>query len=429
MSPTASELRSVRPAPPAGGLLVAVVDDDELARRLTRDVLRARGHRVELFDDAARALEALAAPEAGYEVVISDLRMPGLGGDALCQALRARLGLLCPPVVVVSGAQDEEEVGRALDAGARHYVRKPFSPGELAAIVERAARRGGAQLREGGRVGPYRLGAELGRGAMGVVYRARRAGAAGEEGPEVALKVLRWSGAEVEDQLRFRRELDLLAAVDHPGVAGLLEAGQEGELVYYAMELVEGESLARALRRRGALPAREVARIGWCVASTLAALHERAILHRDVKPDNLIVTPHGVARLVDFGLARRPHDLALTRPEWLLGTPLYMAPELLEEGGPNPASDVFALGITLFQALAGAHPLAERAGNLLAVATAYRAGGLPPLRDQAPGTPADLVALVERCLDPDPAARPAAAELALGLRRALVVIVKYEEEA
>ncbi len=465
-------------------LRVAVVDDDPRTNDLVRLVLGLRGHTVEAFTSARDALEAVVDDPPA--VVVCDLSMPELAGDAFCRALADRLGPLAPPVVALSGLDAEEDVGRALDAGARHFIRKPFAPGELVAIVERAGRRpppspfagppslplagadpagsgaatsidwlrslgGGpgtgdaprlpplpaaAALAAGRveRVGPYQVLGELGRGGMGVVLRGVRV-SRGEEpagapaGREVAIKVLRDPLATVEEQLRFRRELDLLGNLEHPGIARLLDAGVEGDAVWYAMERAPGAPLAQVIAREGALPWRRVAALGRDIARALAHVHARGIVHRDVKPGNLVVGPDGAPRLIDFGLARRPADRALTRASWVVGTPLYLAPEVLEEEAVSPACDVFGLGVTLLEALAGRHPFADRPGGVLAVALGFKHGQLPPARALAHDAPAGLEAALALATHPLAARRPTAEGLARLLDGALAAAPPGAPEA
>jgi CheY-like chemotaxis protein len=399
----------------------AVIDDDPTMRQLVTTILGTRGWRSQAFADAPSALEELDA--SSFDVVVCDLGLPGFGGDRLCEVLRERLGRSAPPVVMISGANDEVRVGRALDSGAWHYVRKPFGPGELVAIVDRAVRSAGRPRDDEPptRLGRYELTGELGRGGMGVVYRARR----GDEpaAPEVALKVLPPLRATAEDVLRFRRELDVLAALAHPGIARLIESGQDDGRTWFAMELVAGRSLASLLVLEGALDWARAARLVRALAATLAYVHGRGLVHRDVKPANVIVTPDDRPRLVDFGLARRPLDLALTSPSVLVGTPMYMAPELGSLAAPSPASDVFGLGLVLHELLAGRPPLdpTRYAHAPLAVLLVYARGELvapcvPAGRRPLPPALTELVAHMTR---PAPGARPSALDVAQGLARLL----------
>lgn len=405
MSSTRRSTETERPS-----LRAAVVDDDAAMRRLLATVLEKRGHVARAFERGADALDA--AVEQPFDVVVCDFNMPGLPGDELCNALRERLGLRAPPVVMVSGADDEDRIGRALDAGARHYVKKPFAPGELIAIVERAARgaRVGSASGAPVQLGGWRILTEIGRGGMGQVYSAERGGRV------CALKVLPASFTSVEDHLRFRRELDVLASLEHPGIPRLIETGSEGGWVFYAMELIPGAALSEEIAR-GPLAWRRAVAIARDLATTLAFVHGRGLVHRDVKPQNVIVRPEGQSVLVDFGLARRPRDLALTASDSVLGTPAYIAPEVFEEA-PGAPSDIFALGVTLHEALLGAHPLGDISGQSpLGLVMRFARGEIPPLaRSDAPRALGELVA---RMSNPRPGARPTSIEASATLARLL----------
>ena len=390
---------------------VAVVDDDALCRNLVGKILAARGHQALGFADAASALQAIVAAvhDEPFDVVVSDLNMPRMQGDEFVRALSRDLGNHAPPLVMVSGSNNEDTVGRALDAGARPFIRKPLSAGELLAVTERAARAADhpTRLRPGARLGEWTIDSELGRGGMGIVYRA----ADPHGGPDVAIKVLAQSN--LDDHLRFRRELDILSALRHPGLTRLLQTGQADGHTFYVMELAPGRSLKHLLHRHGALPPARVAALGAALARTLAYVHDHDVVHRDVKPDNVMVDQRGTPRLIDFGLARRPLDGAVTRHDYVVGTPQYLAPEVLLTGQIRPAADMFALGVTLYETLLGAHPLADHASrNPFAFAHHVEHHGFPPLRERLPNTPAELDTLLARCLDPDPTVRPRALDTA-----------------
>jgi serine/threonine-protein kinase len=398
-------------------LRVAVVDDDEGIRRLVARVFAPPGCDTRSYKSGRDALNGIKA--SPVDVVICDLNMPGLQGDAFCRELKASLGALAPPVIILSCAGDEESVGACLDAGALHYVTKPFAPGHLRKLAEHAGRavepvRAPPGKRE--HLGPYRILGELGRGGMGIVYRGQRE----DTRQEVALKV-RADGASLgNDTGRFMRELSLLAMLDHPGIARFIDSGTDDSLVYYAMELVPGTTLNDVLGARGALSWEEVAALGRDAAAALAYVHGRGVIHRDLKPANIILSVSGRARLIDFGLARRPNDPALTGKNEVVGTLHYIAPEAVESSLFSPASDVFSLGICLYEALRGKHPFDEPlGGHVFAVTKAYRDGELPLVEDAVPGVSPELAATIDRMLAPDPARRPTAAEVERALQGAL----------
>ncbi|HEX9792772.1 MAG TPA: bifunctional serine/threonine-protein kinase/formylglycine-generating enzyme family protein [Planctomycetota bacterium] len=263
------------------------------------------------------------------------------------------------------------------------------------------------------RIGGYRLGEVIGRGGMCVIYASRTA-----DGVPVALKVLH------EDLLlhpaatrRFAREIDNLEHLDHPHVVKVLGHGQDGERLYLVMERMCGGTLRHrieAVRETGVEPgAADVARSLWiaeCIAEALAAAHRQHVVHRDVKPSNILFGGDGEPRLADFGLARVTDATRITGTDQVLGTAPYVAPERLTRQGrvadDDPRIDVYSLGVTLFEMLTGFPPYQGQ----LAANQAARQHGPPPMTalPAAAREPA-LEAILERCLEPDPKRRYASA--------------------
>jgi len=255
-------------------------------------------------------------------------------------------------------------------------------------------------------LGPYRIAGELGRGAMGVVYRAfhRR------DGTPVALKTVRLdliAASEREAALRrLRQEARILAKLEHPDIVRAYDYGEDGELTWLALEPVGGVDLLRAVQESGATnPAFMVLRLVRRLLGALAYLHERGIVHRDVKPANVMVTREGGLKLMDFGVAHAP-DGALTSPRSMLGTPAYMAPELLRGEQVDGRADLFAVGVLLYQLLTGRRPFA---GSVAETITAVLTREPPPPSRLAPTLPPSLDALVMEALAKDPERRIASA--------------------
>ena len=252
--------------------------------------------------------------------------------------------------------------------------------------------------------GRFRLRGRLGAGGMSVVWRAH------DEvlGRDVAVKVLSPHLARDTALLaRIRDEARAVARLRHPNIVDVYDFGEApGPLPYVVMEVVEGRSLADLLSA-GALPWHLAALIGAQVAAALAAAHDRGVVHRDVKPGNVVVSGARV-KLVDFGISAAPGDDDRVSGE-LLGTPAYLAPERLEHGVVRPATDVYALGLLLYRALAGRLPWrASTATQMLRAHRYQEPSALPPIA----GLPAEVAALCRRCLAKDPERRPGAAEVA-----------------
>jgi serine/threonine protein kinase len=215
----------------------------------------------------------------------------------------------------------------------------------------------GAILEAGQRLGPYRIEARLGQGGMGIVFRATHTG----DGDTVALKVLRDELSQDEGyKRRLAREARAAAEVDHPHLARVLAVGEADGRSYLAVRYVEGRSLAERLAAEGPLDPPALLRLATEVGAGLDALHDRGLVHRDVKPANVMLDADGSAVLGDFGLAKGRADTVLTRPGQVLGTLDYLAPELIRGEPATPASDLYAFGCVLFECIAGAPPFAGR---------------------------------------------------------------------
>ncbi|HUQ06189.1 MAG TPA: serine/threonine-protein kinase [Kofleriaceae bacterium] len=252
-------------------------------------------------------------------------------------------------------------------------------------------------------IGRYRVLSTLGTGAMGEVLRARDE----RLGRDVAIKrVKNVFGAMTSlFHARFEAEARALAALAHPGVVQVFDLGFEGETPYLVMELVEGPSLRDVLDAQGPLPEPAVRALGIQLARALEAAHARRILHRDLKPGNVLQAPGGIWKLADFGVARVP-DSEMTVAGSFMGTPAYAAPESLIRGDYSPESDVFSLAVMLVETVTGTKPRSGTLPEMMARAT------VPVSLD---GVPAALAATLGPALAIIPTQRPSAGALAEAL--------------
>ncbi len=249
--------------------------------------------------------------------------------------------------------------------------------------------------------GRYRVEAEIGRGGAARVFRA-----VDPAGHPVALKILRPELVVTVTADRFLREIQIIQRLDHPRIGRLIDSGQSDWLIYYAMPFIPGPSLQQVLQQRGRISPADTARVARDLLDGLAHAHARSIVHRDVKPDNILIASDG-AVLVDFGIARAI-ELAgtdrLTKSGMAVGTSRYMSPEqIMGENTLDPRSDLYALGCVLFECLVGRPPYQHP--NELAVLELHRSAPVPEVAALVPGVPAGLAAAITRALGKAPSDR------------------------
>jgi eukaryotic-like serine/threonine-protein kinase len=264
---------------------------------------------------------------------------------------------------------------------------------------------GGARL-PSSEISHYRLLNALGSGGMGVVYRAEDTAL----GRTVALKFLSSHIAQDAKRVeRFREEARTASALNHPNICTIYEVGEEQGETFIAMEYVEGRTLSEFVRM-GGLPTETVLRYGRQICSALEHAHERGVVHRDLKPGNVMVTPAGTAKILDFGLAKRGDPAEIHRKTTdgsdtessagLTGTLPYMSPEQLEGRETGSRSDIWSVGVMLYEMVAGARPF--RGDNLYRLCTAIIQEPMPAL---PPQVPAGLAAVIRKCLEKEPSQR------------------------
>ncbi|HEV8053659.1 MAG TPA: protein kinase, partial [Candidatus Limnocylindrales bacterium] len=269
-------------------------------------------------------------------------------------------------------------------------------------------------MAEIGRVlgGRYRLVELLGQGGMATIYRAQDA----QLGRDVAVKVLRAEyGTDEAFIARFRQEAQSAAALNHPNVVNVFDYGTDDVGPFIVMELVSGGDLAQVLRERGSLPPPAAARVAQQIAEALAASHARGLIHSDIKPSNVLLTGGGRVKVGDFGIAQAFSDSSLTVSGMTMGSVHYFSPEQARGERLTPASDVYALGLVLFEMLTGRR--AWSGDTAAAVAMSRLSGGVPSPSAGRSDIPASLDALTRWALAPEAHARPSAAQLAGDLDR------------
>jgi WD40 repeat protein/tRNA A-37 threonylcarbamoyl transferase component Bud32 len=340
---------------------------------------------------------------------------------SLWQAEKARGRDLPADVICCDRPELAEELGRRIDAVRRlddlagQEAETPAPPALPSTGATLLAGPRAAPAEDGLRIPGYEILEELGRGGMGVVYKARQVKA----GRLVALKmILAARHVSLADQVRFQIEAEAVARLQHPHVVQLHEVGEVEGRPFFSLEFCAGGGLDRRLKA-GAPPPREAAALVEKLARAVHAAHLRGIVHRDLKPANVLLTAEGEPKVSDFGLAKRlDADSELSLSGQLMGTPHYMAPEQAAGRARDvgPAADVYALGAILYECLTGQPPFT--AGSLSELLERARtADPVPPRRLRAT-VPRDLETICLKCLQKEPAKRYASAEaLADDLRR------------
>jgi serine/threonine protein kinase len=254
--------------------------------------------------------------------------------------------------------------------------------------------------------GKYSIRGEIGRGGMGIVYKAEDI----QLKRTVALKLLSPDLTVDEGHRKlFTREAQTASALNHPNICTIYEVGEAGGEPYIVMEYIEGQPLERLIPPEG-LPADELMRYATQMTEGIQHAHERDIIHRDLKASNVVITPEGRAKILDFGLARRIagselkqvtlSQVSLTEEGFVAGTLPYLAPELLHGNSADARSDIWALGVILYQMASGRLPFEGRTGFALTSSILRDAPAPVP-----PGVPAGLRAVIQKCLEKDPAKR------------------------
>ncbi len=397
-----------------------VSDDDPQVLDLVTLVLEDAGHTVVATGDAGAVCSLAAQPE--IDAIVLDVNMPKSGFEILNE-LRGDPVTSSVPILFLSGLGGREYRARGLVEGADDYMVKPFEPAELVLRVERLLSFRPRAEQEDGRLGNdgklrfgrYEVLDVIGQGSMGTVYR----GMDPRLERRVALKTIRLETVTSDDQRRemlerLRNEAITIARFSHPNIVVVYDMEGDEKSAFIAMELVDGPSLRDVLRQRGSLPFERVIPMAAAVASGLAMAHAREVIHRDVKPGNVLLGRDGAVKVSDFGLAFALSTL--TQDEsGISGTPGYVPPEVMNGEPYSAAGDLFGLGATLYESLSGTHPLT---GTTLreTIANTMR-GTVKPLQDLLPEAPEELAGAVMALLAADPAQRPTAAGLAERLGR------------
>lgn len=341
----------VRTGPPTRSIII--IDDDPDSLEMLSDALELQGFDALPFSDPIDAMQqCLWLPP---DAIVLDFDMPRMNGLDFVKELASQLGKEAPPMIMLSGAEEESVITEALKYGAMDYLVKPAAIGLLCAKLRQAttskrnSRSVPALDRIPKRIGRYIVIKELGRGGMGVVYKAIH-----PNQPEpVAIKTMIGGEGNLDGLLRFRREIDLLVTLNHPNLIQIHDTGRSRDVFYYVMEYIAGQTLRERINR-GPASAAEIARVLHPLAGALAHIHAQGLVHRDLKPSNVLFCPKRGPILSDFGLSKSERDHQLTGTNQVVGTPHFMSPEMIRGDPVDSRADLFSLGMIALEMLLGA---------------------------------------------------------------------------
>lgn len=261
----------------------------------------------------------------------------------------------------------------------------------------------------------YQIMEKLGGGGMAIVYKGKDT----YLNRLVTIKVLRPEFTSDEDFIRrFRREAQAVASLSHPNIVNIHDVGQEDGVHYLVMEYVPGDNLKAIIKKRGPLAPEDAVRFAVQVCEALEHAHQNNIVHRDVKPHNILVTEEGRAKLTDFGIALEATAATITRTDTIMGSVHYLSPEQVRGETATPRSDIYAVGMLLYEMLTGQHPYSG--DTPIAVALKHVQETPRPVNEVNPGVPGELAAVVMRAIEKDPQSRyQSAGELARHLEMAI----------
>lgn len=397
--------------------LALVIDDGEVTRGLVADALARTGCEVLAAATGAQGLDLLR--ESTPDLVVLDAATDGW---STLEGIRAVSDV---PVLMLTTTDSEVGRGHGLSQAADDYVEKPFEADHLIERVEALLRGPSARppggrptdglLPTGSQVGPYRIEGLVAHGGMSTIYRANHTAI----GRNVALKVLAAEMAGDETaRARFATEWKVAAALRHPNILEVYDAGEDDGRLFMAMELIDGGDFGNLIDREGALAPERAVLLLEQAARALDAAHSAGIIHRDVKPGNLLLDGDRVF-LTDFGLTKVVGSSArLTAPGRMVGTASFLSPEQIRNEPIDHRADVYALGCVMFEALTGTSPY--EADSDFVLMYAHMSQAVPRVSERRAGLPAAVDQVVARTM-----AKPAgdrygsAGEAVAALREAL----------
>lgn len=379
---------------------ILIAEDDKTSARLYARILENREHLVELVDNGANALAALDAFKP--DIVILDVLLPGKDGYEVCREIRQSDTYFNVPILMASSQDNENDIMKGFDCGADEYILKPIRKTELTTkidiLLKRKINLTRPTLAPDTRIDQRYLVLDLlSQNENTAVYLAKDTEA--DPPVNVALKVINHGSRDSSLIPRFLREVESLRRVDHPNIVRAINYKREGECFYVAMEFVSGRSLASIIQERLLSEPLAVA-LGMELTNALEELSHRHMIHRDIKPGNIIISNSGSPVLIDFGLAKAQGQETVTLRDQMYGTPQYVSPEYIKGAHLDIKTDIYSLGVTLYYAVSGILPFF--ADNHLTIFHKHLTETPPPLRDVKHGVSDDFSDLVDSMLLKNP---------------------------
>ncbi len=412
---------------------ILVVDDDSFVLKLIERILADAGFKdIRTAVNGKQTFDILKLPSdkeekedmsltSEIDLVVLDVLLPDTNGFEICKRIRdAELDI---PVILISGYDIEEIQNKLVECGADDFLKKPFSQAELSTRVKLMINRKRKSQKEadlmqtskirfstshnvpfvGDNINGYVIIDSLGWGKHSLVYKVVRA----SDKSVLSLKMLSRNTLEKKDIVdRFSNEIEIISKIKHPNIVEYVDRGYFNDCPYLVMEYVEGVDLEEYLVTRGKISMKSFAHIAYDIADAICELHRKNIFHRDIKLKNILYDiKTGEAKLSDFGIAKLPDGLTTTQEGFIVGTPIYLAPEIFLGELATVQSDIYSFGATLYHLITGSPPfVAETSIELF---KKHKLEKPPPVNASRSDVPAEWNALiVDRCLAKESGDRP-----------------------
>ncbi len=400
---------------------ILCADDDPEIQSIYKRLLEKRGYEVRGVSNGALVMSELKRHPV--DLILMDARMPVMSGIEATEKIRTHPDTFNIPIIFVSGYTQEDDILKCLNMGGTDFVCKPFEPNELLAKIKFVLRKHSETfetdeygLPVGARVaGRYEIRALIDSGGFSNVYLVRDI--TDPQRTPYALKVFNFpytKRSNRQNLYTILREAYQLCKLDHPCIVKAHDFGQYGSIIYIVLEYIDGQAVDVLVNKKGALNEPNSAFIGFQVGSVLEYLDKRCMIHRDIKPDNIMITQEGDVKLVDFGLAKQAGEqtLSLKRDEFR-GTAQYVSPEYVEGEEVDIMSDVYSLGTSLYFMSTGQTPFS---GTDLTQILYQQVNEMPPApKVVRPQLSLDFSDLVMHMLAKAPKDRPHPADIRMAM--------------